>query len=78
VKVARVEVDALSRSGRKVTFSVDDKAVVSIDLHNAMNELDVTTFELSLKDAVNQLNNFIGRLARERAEARAKKSKNEE
>lgn len=78
MKVARVEVDALSRSGRKVTFSVDDKAVVSIDLHNAMNELDVTTFELSLKDAVNQLNNFIGRLARERAEARAKKSKNEE
>jgi predicted sulfurtransferase len=78
VKVARVEVDALSRSGRKATFSVDDKAVVSIDLHNAMNELDVTTFELSLKDAVDQLNNFIGRLARERAEARAKKSKNEE
>lgn len=73
MKVARVEVDALSRSGRKVTFSVDDKAVVSIDLHNAMNELDVTTFELSLKDAVDQLNNFIGRLARERAEARAKK-----
>lgn len=78
MKVARVEVDALSRSGRKATFSVDDKAVVSIDLHNAMNELDVTTFELSLKDAVDQLNNFIGRLARERAEARAKKSKNEE